>query len=186
MQAVGGVLILSQCKYMKQTQDSQQEYLSSLNPQQLDAVLCPSDIVFVSAGPGTGKTHLLTSKLVHSIQSSSSHQSIVALSYTNTAARQLGSRLKSKLAECGVTKDYNIYSLQQRLKTISLQNCFHPLFAILVILVRHSHLTKIVHYMILKHDYNFHNNVSLLGFLMVCHQILVVEFVLCQQQVLHE
>lgn len=110
MQAVGGVLILLQCKYMKQSQDSQQDYLSSLNPQQLDAVLCPSDIVFVSAGPGTGKTHLLTSKLVHSIQSSSSHQSIVALSYTNTAARQLGSRLKSKLTECGVAKDYNIYS----------------------------------------------------------------------------
>ncbi len=95
---------------MKQSQDLLEDFLSTLNPQQLEAVLCPSDIVFVSAGPGTGKTHLLTSKLVHVIQSTDTPQRIVALSYTNTAARQLGTRFQSKLAESGIKRDFDIYS----------------------------------------------------------------------------
>lgn len=95
---------------MKQSQENQLDHLNGLNEQQLDAILCPADIVFVSAGPGTGKTHLLTGKLVHIIQSSTTPQSIVALSYTNTAARQLGTRFQSKLTESGITREFNIYS----------------------------------------------------------------------------
>lgn len=95
---------------MKETQDFQLDHLKGLNEQQLDAILCPADIVFVSAGPGTGKTALLTSKLVHTIQSSSTPQRIVALSYTNTAAKQLGTRLQAKLSECGIMKAFDLYS----------------------------------------------------------------------------
>ena len=94
---------------MKHLQENQ-DYLSSLNEQQLDAVLCPADIVFVSAGPGTGKTHLLTSKLLHEIQSSEIPQRIIALSYTNTAARQLGTRFQEKLSEYGIMREFDIYS----------------------------------------------------------------------------
>lgn len=97
-------------KDMKLSPQLQLDYLSRLNEQQLDAVLCPANIVFTSAGPGTGKTQLLTHKLLHYIQSSSSRQSIVALSYTNTAARQLGMRFQAKLADSGITKDFSIYS----------------------------------------------------------------------------
>ena len=68
------------------------QHLSGLNDQQRDAVLCRSDILYVSAGPGTGKTHMLTSKLLDYIVSSDTPQKIVALSYTNTAARQIGER----------------------------------------------------------------------------------------------
>lgn len=95
---------------MKQTSQLQLDYLAGLNEQQLDAVLCPANIVFTSSGPGTGKTQLLTHKLLHYIQSSNTRQSIVALSYTNTAARQLGTRFQAKLTESGITKDFSIYS----------------------------------------------------------------------------
>ena len=87
-----------------------QPYLAGLNEQQLDAVLCPTDIVFVSAGPGTGKTHMLTGKLVYAIDTSDTPQRIVALSYTNTAARQLGERFRKALQESGVSKEHSIYN----------------------------------------------------------------------------
>ena len=53
---------------------------------------------------------LLTSKLVHTIQDSVLPQSIVALSYTNSAARQLGNRLQSRLTECSINKGFQLFS----------------------------------------------------------------------------
>ena len=85
-----------------------QEYLSGLNEQQRDAVLCHSRIVYVSAGPGSGKTTLLTSKLIDYIVSSDMPQKIVALSYTNTAARQIGERFLKKAATLPMR--YNFYN----------------------------------------------------------------------------
>lgn len=90
--------------------NSQIQHLAGLNDQQREAVLCDSDIVYVSAGPGTGKTHMLTSKLVNYIVSSSTPQKIVALSYTNTAARQLGERFSKKVRECGITVEYSFFN----------------------------------------------------------------------------
>ena len=81
-----------------------QMHLSGLNEQQRDAVLSRARIVYVNAGPGTGKTQMLTSKLVDFIVSSPSAQKIVALSYTNTAARQIGERFRKKAT--GLTSRY--------------------------------------------------------------------------------
>ena len=85
-------------------------HLKGLNEQQLDAVLCDADIVYVEAGPGTGKTHMLTSKLLEFVYSSTKPQKIVALSYTNTAARQLGERFDRKLAESGRTAEFTFFN----------------------------------------------------------------------------
>ena len=93
-----------------QIQNNNQQYLGDLNEQQRDAVLCKADIVYVNAGPGTGKTSLLTSKLVDFIQNSTSPEKIVALSYTNTAARQIGERFKEKITQSGICKDYSLFS----------------------------------------------------------------------------
>ena len=82
----------------------QQDHLKGLNEQQLDAVMCNADIVYVEAGPGTGKTHMLTSRLVEYAREGT--QKIVALSYTNTAARQLGERF-CKVAPEG---DYTFFN----------------------------------------------------------------------------
>ena len=91
-----------------QFQDKLQAHLSGLNDQQRDAVLCRSRIVYVNAGPGSGKTHMLTSKLVDFIVSSPSPQKIVALSYTNTAARQIGERFRKKAS--GLTSRYSFFN----------------------------------------------------------------------------
>ena len=93
-----------------QFQENIQQHLEGLNEQQRDAVLCRADIVYVSAGPGTGKTHMLTSKLVDYILSTDEPQRIVALSYTNTAARQIGERFEKKLRETGITRKYAFFN----------------------------------------------------------------------------
>ena len=87
-----------------------QDHLTGLNEQQRDAVLCGADIVYVEAGPGTGKTHMLTSKLIEFIASADSPQRIVALSYTNTAARQLGERFGKKVNETVLPGDYTFFN----------------------------------------------------------------------------
>lgn len=84
--------------------------LAGLNDEQKDAVLCDSQIIYVSAGPGTGKTHLLVNKLLHFISSSAATEKIVALSYTNTAANELGERFRKAAFECGISKPYEFYN----------------------------------------------------------------------------
>ena len=95
---------------MNNPQQIQASYLAGLNEQQRDAVLCAADIVYVCAGPGTGKTHMLTSKLIDAILTSTTPQKIVALSYTNTAARQIGERFRTKLEQVGIIKEYSLFS----------------------------------------------------------------------------
>ena len=72
-------------------------HLAGLNPQQLEAVQCRDNIVFVNAGPGSGKTTLLVTKMIDHILTSHTPQKVVALSYTNTAARQIGERFFAKM-----------------------------------------------------------------------------------------
>lgn len=76
-----------------------------LNPQQLEAIQCPESIVFVNAGPGTGKTTLLVSKMIDVIITSHTPQKIVALSYTNTAARQIGERFHRQMGQSTIACD---------------------------------------------------------------------------------
>ena len=70
--------------------------LKNLNEQQKDIVLCNSQILYVNAGPGTGKTFLLVNKLINYINDSQSKEKIIAISFTNTAANELGERFRSK------------------------------------------------------------------------------------------
>ena len=89
---------------------SSSDGLSDLTDEQKDAVLCDSQIIYVSAGPGTGKTYLLINKLLHYINESSSQEKIVALSYTNTAANELGEKFNKAAFECGINKPYEFYN----------------------------------------------------------------------------
>ena len=84
--------------------------LSGLNDEQKEAVLCDAPLIYVSAGPGTGKTHLLINKLLHYISASTSKERIVALSYTNTAANELGEKFRKAAFETGIEKEYEFYN----------------------------------------------------------------------------
>lgn len=72
-------------------------YLDSLNRQQREAVEYLDGPQLVIAGAGSGKTRVLTHKLVHLIRSGISPDRIMALTFTNKAAREMQSRIDKML-----------------------------------------------------------------------------------------
>src|SRR5271170_5696280 len=64
-----------------------------LNESQWQAVCHEGSHVLITAGPGTGKTHTLTRRIAQVIPSLKSNESILAITFTNKAARQMQDRL---------------------------------------------------------------------------------------------
>ena len=74
------------------------DLLSNLNPEQRKAVTLPRESALILAGAGSGKTRVLTTRIAHLIQSGeTSPAGILAVTFTNKAAREMLTRLSAML-----------------------------------------------------------------------------------------
>jgi len=74
------------------------DILKQLNPQQHAAVTCPAKQVLVLAGPGSGKTRVLTQRIAYLVYEKKVQPgSILAVTFTNKAAREMRKRLERML-----------------------------------------------------------------------------------------
>ena len=70
------------------------EYLDNLNSNQKEAVIHENGPCLVIAGAGSGKTRVLTYRIAHLIKNGIDPYSILALTFTNKAAKEMKNRIE--------------------------------------------------------------------------------------------
>lgn len=82
----------------------QEDWLACLNSEQRHCVEHEGDVLQILAGPGSGKTRVLTTRIAYAVaRRGIAPESIVVVTFTNKAARELTDRLAAILGE-GISK----------------------------------------------------------------------------------
>jgi len=80
---------------------SMNDYLDQLNDVQKQAVTNVDGPVMVIAGPGSGKTRVLTFRIAHLINTGVEPRQILSLTFTNKAAREMKDRISKVVGKGG-------------------------------------------------------------------------------------
>ncbi len=76
-----------------------EDYLQKLNPEQRNAVTHSTGPLMVIAGAGSGKTRVLTYRIVHLLKSGIYPHNILALTFTNKASKEMRNRIELMAGE---------------------------------------------------------------------------------------
>ena len=76
-----------------------EDYLRKLNPEQRNAVTHSTGPLMVIAGAGSGKTRVLTYRIVHLLKSGVYPHNILSLTFTNKASKEMRNRIELMVGE---------------------------------------------------------------------------------------
>ncbi len=79
-----------------------------LNREQWEAVCAQEPAVAVIAGPGTGKTKTLVSRIAHLVQQGVPGEHITAVTFTNKAAAEMRARLDQQFGDSHIVQEMSI------------------------------------------------------------------------------
>src|ERR1700759_2541403 len=82
------------------------DYINGLNDQQKEAVLHKDGPIMIVAGAGSGKTKVLTTRIAHLLAQGVQAWNILALTFTNKAAKEMKERVEKIL---GSSEARNLY-----------------------------------------------------------------------------
>ncbi|RJX30884.1 MAG: ATP-dependent helicase [Oxalobacter sp.] len=81
---------------------------TTATPQQLEAIVATEGPVLIIAGPGSGKTFTLVERIVYLITHKGvAPESLLVVTFTDKAARELTTRISNRLAELGIQFNLN-------------------------------------------------------------------------------